>query len=458
MKVFRLLISLFFLLIIWCFFIAGREFLMIKPIKNLQHVPTEATFAMRIDGTAVLKSSAFSIILEANDPDLIYAINTQINEKRKRIGKSKSLGIDYLSDLVVYGMPFENGQILGITYNLKRPDLMRKNAVRALDRNQVYAINDDIGVVLSYKGKQPLSTKQISKMIVLAKNIAFQPRKNALADKLSLRESNKIIQLSSKGQLFGETTLFNRSDMDLVLGDHGLKISGELHKNHFENRVFTQPKYTLKPDGMYFHTTLIPQNLQDSIHNLLLYRGLNISRIRALSMNYRGSTINNTNRNLIYSPDIDLLITFENDYDFKKALLESPILEDMKLKSKGEGLTNGIREFIFKKIDSNTYLISSKKILEPISAATNCLLSVDGQLNPLTNVNGDKMILFFLENLPIFKTTKDFFAKTKSLKIEITDTENNIAKVSGHFNFKKEYYPLNEFLKYSIQNNFIRVK
>jgi len=83
---------------------------------------------------------------------------------------------------------------------------------------------------------------------------------------------------------------------------------------------------------------------------------------------------------------------------------------------------------------------------------------VKGQMDPITNIKGDKMILFFLENLPIFKTTKDFFSKTEGVKIEITNTEQNMAIVDGYFNFKKEYFPLNEFLKYSIQNNFIRVK
>jgi hypothetical protein len=458
MKIFRFIISLFFLIIVWCFFIAGREFLLTKPIENLYHVPSEATFAMRIDGTTVLKSAAFSIILEANDPDLIDVVNRQINEKRKRTGKSKSLGIDFLSDVVVYALPFEDGQIIGYTYNLNRPDLMRKNAKRGLDSNQVYVINDKIGVVLSLSGKKRLTPSQKSKMISIAQKIAFEPSKSQLADKLALRESNKIIQLSSKGQLFGETTLFNRSDMDLVLEDHGLKMSGQLFKNLLEKRVFNQPKYTLKPDGMHFYTTLIPQKIQDTIHKLLLGNGLSLPRIQAISANYRGATINNTDRNLIYSPNMDLLVTFEKDFDFKKALLESPALSAFKLKPEGDGLSNGINEFIFKKIDSKTYLISSKKDVKPISTPTNCLLCVKGQMDPITNIKGDKMILFFLENLPIFKTTKDFFSKTEGVKIEITNTEQNMAIVDGYFNFKKEYFPLNEFLKYSIQNNFIRVK
>lgn len=458
MKIFRFLISLFFLLVVWCFFIAGREFLLTKPIENLYHVPTDATFAMRIDGTAVLKATAFSIILEANDPELIDIVNRQINVKRKRKGPSKNIGIDYLSDLVVYAMPFESGQILGFTYNLNRPDLMRKNASRALDSNEVYAINGNIAVVLSYTGKKHLLPEQKSKMIALAQKIAFEPTKNELADKLSQRESNKIIQLSSKGQLFGETTLFNRSDMDLVLGDHGLKMSGVLYKNRLENRVFNQPKYTLAPDGMHFYSTLIPQKIQDTIHKFLLSKELSLPRIQAISVNYRGATINNTDRNLIYSPDLDLLVTFETDFDFKKIFIESSTLGAFKLKKAGDGLSNGVHDYIFEKVDSKTFLISSKKALKPISTPTNCLLCVKGQMNPITNIDGDKMILFFLENLPIFKSSKDFFSKTEGINIKITDTKENKALVKGYFNFKNEYYPLNEFFKFGIQNNFIRVK
>lgn len=458
MKIFRLFISLFFLSIVWCFFLSGREFLMVKPIDNLHHVPTQATFAMRIDGTSLLKASAFSIILEANDKELIEAINVQIDEKRKRKGPSKSLGIDYLSDLVVYTLPFEEGQIIGFTYNLSRPDLMRKNASHTLNINEVYAINENIGVVLKYNGKTRLSPERRSKMIRLAEKIAFEPLKNTLTENISIREANKIIQLSSKGQMFGETTLFNRADVDLVLSDKGLTISGELYKNQLNKRAFHPANYSLKPDGLHLYTTLIPQKVQDTIYNFLSTNGLIIPKIHAISINYRGSTINNTDRNLIYSPDIDFLITFETDFDFKKAVSQSSILTSVKLKPTVEGLTNGIRNFIFKRIDSKTYLISSKNALIPEIKASNCLFCIAGKLDALTTIKGDKMILFFLENLPIFKTTKDFFAKTEGLKIEISNSKKNMASINGQFNFKKEFYPLNEFLKYSIQNNFIRVK
>jgi hypothetical protein len=458
MKVFRSIISLFFLIIVCSIFIVGREFLLIKPIENLVHVPQNATFAMRIDGTAVVKAAAFSIILEANDPDLIEVINAQINEKRRKKGKSKNLGIDYLSDLVIYSMPFESGQILGVTYNLNRPDLMRKNAGIVFDNNEAYSINGKIAVVLVYKGETALEPQQKVKMINLAKKIAFQPSRSQLSEKLSKRETNKIVQLTSKGQLFGKATLFNRSDIDLILENHGLKVSGRLMKNRLENRAFTQPKYTLPPSGLHFYTTLIPDKIQDTIHDIFDKLNLELPKIKAISLNLRGSTINNTERNLVYSPDFDILITFQQAFEFKVALLKSQVLKELKIEAKDGNFTNRIKDYYFTRIDSKTYLISSRKNVKPTTLHNDCLLFLEGKLDPLTNVAGDKMILFFLENLPIFKTTKDFFSKTEGLKIEIIGNKNNLARLRGKFTFKKEYYPLNEFLKYSIQNNFIRVK
>ncbi len=138
MKLIRTFISIFYLLIIWCLYFAGREFLVKKSLENLNHLPDNATFAMRIDGSSVLKSTIFSTVLEANDPEIVDVINFQINEKRKRKGPKTSMGIDYLSDILVYTAPFEDGQVLGVNYNLKRPDLMRKNAKVALGKNQVF--------------------------------------------------------------------------------------------------------------------------------------------------------------------------------------------------------------------------------------------------------------------------------------------------------------------------------
>ncbi|MFA7273995.1 MAG: hypothetical protein WC044_09005 [Crocinitomicaceae bacterium] len=458
MKVFRISISVFFLLVVWCLYFAGREFLIEKPIENLSHLPSDATFAMRIDGSGVLKSTLFSVILEANDPQVIDAINFQINEKRKSKGPSKSLGIDYLSDVLVYLAPFENGQILGINYNLKRPDLMRKNAKIALSKNQVFAINDHLGVVLTFQGKTELSPKERVALLQLAEQIAFEPTKGDLADKLGHTEGNKFIQLSSKGQLFGETTLFNRSDLNLSLAEHSLKIDGELLKNRLEKRVFSIPDKNLQPSGLHFYTTLIPEKIQDSIHQLLLTKHLILPRIKSIAINYRGSNIHNSDHGLIYSPDMDFYITFNQETDLRSLLKNSELLDEYRFTWNSDVLDNGVQKYYVQKTDANSYLFSTRKNTKLVTNVPKSLLSLSGDLTSLTKISGDKMILFFLENLPIFNSTKDFFERTTGVQIQISDREENMASIQGQFEFKEEFYPMNEFLKYALQNNFIRVK
>lgn len=459
MRILRLLVSVFFLVTIWALFLFGRFFMVEKPIENLKHIPENSIFAMRLDGSSALKSTLFSILLEANDPEVIQVINEQINKKWKRKGVSKSLGIDYLSDIVVYVFPFEGERMLGITYNLNYPDRMRKNASLALDSNQWYAINEDIGVVLTFLGKNKLNLAQKAKAIQLAKKIAFEPIKSDLADKIASKETNKFVQMVSQGMLYGSSTLFTRMDMDLSLEEHSLVLGGQLLKNPREKALFNNKNYTLQPSGLHFYTTLVPEGVQDSLRKLKREIKLNIPDIQAIAINYRGLKINNPNGTLVNSPDIDLILNFTKPVQFADALQKSELLDLLKWKFLDQKtLTNGLDRYYLTQLDSKTVVISSNKNVRTIKNDPSSILSMEGELTYLTEVSGDKWILLFLNNFPFYFNSKAFFEKTEGVKLTIRKTKLNNAIVQGRFDFKKQYSPMNEFFKYAVQNNFIRLK
>ncbi len=459
MQLKKLLVSLFFLVAVWVLFLFGRFFLVEKPIENLTHIPENAIFAMRLDGSSALKSTLFSILLEANDPEVIEVINKQIEKKWKRKGVSKKLGIDFLSDIVVYVFPFEGEQILGMSYNLERPELMRKNAMAALDSTQCYAINENIGIVLRYLGKNGPTIEQRNKMIELAKQIALHPNPSDLSKKIAIKETDKFAQLTSRGLLYGTSTLFTRTDMDLMLEDHSLVLEGQLIKNARTKDVFNNSNFTLKPSGIHLYTNLIPKKVQDSLHKIISKVGLDIPNIRAFAINYRGIQINNPEGILINSPDMDLILNFEDTVDLAAALKKSTFLAELNFKFKNEStITNGIQNYYLTKIDSRTYSFSSKKKIDLKRNPKECLFCMEGELTNLTDISGDKWVMLFLNNLPFYYNSQSFLSKTKGVKIMVTNTGLTKAKFDGSLDFKKEYYPMNEFFKYAIQNNFIRLK
>jgi hypothetical protein len=440
-------------------FLFGRFFLIEKPIENLSHIPSNTIFAMRLDGSSALKSTLFAILLEANDPEVIEVINEQINKKWKKKGSNKSLGIDFLSDIVVYVFPFEGEKMLGLTYNLKRPDLMRKNASIALDSTQCYAINEDIGVVLKYLGNKAFTPEKRNKAIGLAKQIAFHPMKSELATKISEKKTNKFVQLTSQGMLYGSSTLFTRTDMDLSLEAHSLVLNGQLIKNVGEKGIFSNSNFNLKPSGMHFYTTLIPEKIQDSLQHTIALVNLKLPNLQAIGLNYRGLEIKNPDGVLINSPDIDVVLNFKYPVDLYAALRASTFLKELKMEFKNETtITNGQKDFYLTKIDSKTYLFSSLKNVKVKKNPQTCLLCMEGDLSNFTNVSGDKWLMLFLNNFPFYYNSKNFFSKTNGVKISINNTNGSKAKLDGRIDFKKEFSPMNEFFKYAVQNNFIRLK
>ena len=459
MRLKRLLASLFFLVTIWTLFLFGRFFAVDKPIKNLTHLPENAIFAMRLDGSAALKSTLFSVLLEANDPEVIKVINEQINKKWKTKGVSKSLGIDFLSDIVVYVFPFEGEQMMGMSYNLIRPDLMRKNAPRALDSNQCYSINENIGVVLTYLGKKKFNFEKKGRAIKMAQQIAFTPIKGDLAGKIAQKETTKLVQLTSRGMLFGSSTLFTRTDVDLTLKKYAMVLTGQLIKNFGIKDVFLNKNYTLTPSGMHFYTTLIPKSIQDSLHNILKSKRLLIPEIEAIAMNYRGMRINNPNGVLINSPDLDLVINFRDSVNFIAVLKKSNLLKEFHFEFKSANvITNGIKDFYITKIDPQTYLFSSEKNAKTKMNPQSSLLKLDGNLTNFTNITGNKWFMTFLNGLPIYFNSKSFFSKTKNVSVTVTNADAKKATLEGRLDFKEEYSPMNEIFKYAVQSNIIRLK
>lgn len=459
MRLKRLLASLFFLVTIWTLFLFGRFFAVDKPIENLTHLPENAIFAMRLDGSAALKSTLFSVLLEANDPEVIKVINEQINKKWKRKGVSKNLGIDFLSDIVVYVFPFEGEQMLGMSYNLTRPDLMRKNALRALDSDQCYSINENIGVVLTYLGKKKFDFEKKARAIKMAQKIAFTPIKGDLAGKIAQKETTKLVQVTSRGMLYGSSTLFTRTDVDLTLNEHSMVLTGQLIKNYDVKDIFLNKNYTLIPSGMHFYTTLIPKSVQDSLHAILKSKRLVLPEIEAIAVNYRGMHINNPNGVLFQSPDIDMVLNFKDSVDFIAALKKSNFLKELHFMFKSESvITNGIKDFYITKIDPQTYLFSSEKNAKTKMNPQNCLLKLDGNLTNFTNITGNKWFMTFLNGLPIYFNSKSFFSKTKNISVTVTNTDAKKATLEGRLDFKEEYSPMNEIFKYAVQSNIIRLK
>ena len=54
----------------------------------------------------------------------------------------------------------------------------------------------------------------------------------------------------------------------------------------------------------------------------------------------------------------------------------------------------------------------------------------------------------FLEMIPIFKACKGISNHSERIQFDIVEKERDKAEIRGELLFKKEYYPMNEILKF----------
>ena len=58
----------------------AQTFLVDKKTDQLYHIPQDATVAVRIDGSALMKNAMFEIMLEAQDETVLTMIEDQIKK------------------------------------------------------------------------------------------------------------------------------------------------------------------------------------------------------------------------------------------------------------------------------------------------------------------------------------------------------------------------------------------
>jgi hypothetical protein len=453
----RIFTGILFLSISWVLFLAGRTFMVEKPIENLKHIPDDANFAVRIDGGSFLKTSLFSVLMESKDQEIINAFNEQINDRRKSTDKSKELGINYLSDVVLFGYREEKGEVYGLSVNLSKPKLLRKNASRALSKNQVYAIQGDVGVILSYSGAKDLTPNMRRALRSKAQKIANNKQTSPIGKNISIRNSEKIVQMSSQGCFFGISTMFVGTTVDVNLNKKSVGLNGELFLNPKMPDAFSQVNHTLKPSGFHFFSALIPQKIQDTLHGIFKSVDLNLPKIESISLNYRSLNIKNTMQGIDWTPDIDLMISFDEPIDIKDKILNSEFLNKIGWSYEDNKFKNKYTSYYLIKVNDRTFIFSQNKNLKSQKNPLDCMFTVNGELSSLTNLDGDPFLMSFIQMLAVYKSSKELFGKMEDVNVSIYNTHDNKAELKGQIKFQDGAYPISELLKFGLKSSLIRV-
>lgn len=440
----KLFAALVLLSILWFLFFFTELFCEQQKNDNNLFVPQNSTFAVRIDGRSIAEKTFFSVFLEARDEKLLRKIRNSFEELKEK--EVKFSGINFLSDMILFSVPYKNGNLIGISLNLTAPSKFKKNYPNIFGKDQFIDVHENVGLILSYNPENKKNT--INKKELLAFFHKQIPARNQF---VLDRKDKKTVQMYSKGSVFGNSTYFTSSNLFFETHKSSVNIEGslEISRKKMPDNQLEKHFLQAKKGDFHFSTSIISNSIQDSLEKILSKMGLDLPKIKSISFNYRGMNILNNETGMHTIPNIDLVL------EFKQAITAKSILNDPELLNKIEGkfsnnqLKIGNHTYYIQQINKHTIFIGDSEA--PVFSDNSEIIAVKGNLSSILKIEGGGIITSFLEIVPIYRASKELFDNTEDFEIIIKKADDQKAQIKGTISFKKDHYAMNEFLKFLLE-------
>ena len=161
--------------------------------NNLNYLPEEVSFAVRLDGRELAEKTLFSVFIESKDEEVLEMIQALLKEETAKESEFRNLGIDYLSDILLFRMNIENRTIPGILFNVSNPGLFKKGLE---DAPAAYGCAQDVGVVLFDDATQPLGK---DRLMVYADRMLRKPTNTVEKLEIVHHQSGTFFEIFSNG-------------------------------------------------------------------------------------------------------------------------------------------------------------------------------------------------------------------------------------------------------------------
>lgn len=443
-KSFFQFLSIFVLLVFaWLFLFFNQTILAKNANNNTLHVPDNANYAIRIDGRELAEKTLFSIFLESKDEVVISLLQSSISKNMNTEGQFKNYGIDYLSDIVIFEIPYKRSTIQGILVNVNNKQLFNKNLNGS---KSVFACHDDVGVIFNYSNfKDQVPSSELKKIAV---NMVKTTSKNTPENFIAHHGPGKFVETYSKSSNFGESTYFGKSTVLFELQEKSLLLSGKLDLNSKNTTAINPLTKIIEPKGIHFSSTIIPTVLVDSLNGWLKQFSLTIPSINTISLNHIETKIINHSSGFFVIPQIELLIQFNKDFSIQELLSSPELITYLAYSLQKNHISFQEEKIFFKQINSKSIYIGITENPTFKTVNSNEVVKIEGNLKALTTIKGGGMMTAFLEMLPIYSASKNLVKHTESLNLSFVKTNKNNIDLKGELKFTKDHYPMNELIKF----------
>jgi hypothetical protein len=303
------------------------------------------------------------------------------------------------------------------------------------------ACKTNVGVIFLSKSQQHFSKlKQLAQTIVTTKtNVPLA--------------KNEAISIRSKKMQIGTMQLNGSADLNVTKNNLLFKGAYRLNsKHHFD---FSSIR-NLKAKGFHVSTSIIPTAANDSLKSFLFKTfGFKLPAISAISLNYFGSSIISKEDKTWVIPTIDLIIQCEKNVDIQQLMSNKVVLEKI-------GCTLGDHRVIFdkkvvyfKQLSPTSFYIGRSLSPQLNRTKTTNILSINGQLKPLFNIEGGGILYSLMELIPLYKASKQFVEKNKAIRIELKQVSSNYYKLKGQLEFHQNYLATNELIRFVLLSQLL---
>ncbi|MCE2712510.1 MAG: hypothetical protein LW688_08225 [Cryomorphaceae bacterium] len=434
------------LLVMWAIMISAKTLLMTNENNNLLYLPENVNYAIRIDGRELAEETLFSIFLESKDEQVLELILEKLRKQDESEKKFSNLGIDYLSDIIVFQIDVEGRSVEGFLFNVSNPGLFKKGFEES---DVAIACSEDVGVVLLDNRNAPVGEERLT---LISERMLSKPSNAIDAYDITRKKSGTFFETFTKGTLFNEGSIFGRSNIHFGLSDLALFMNGRLELKTGPN-VRTLNK-VLEPKGFHFSGTQLPQIAEDSISRWLGSFGLKSPEIASVSFNLLGTNIVNHSSGFFIVPQMELLIETKKDFSIEKLIDNRKIASYFDFERDSNAVRIQDQTIYFKQLDEKTFYLGITENPTLWSGAGKELLKIRGNLKPWTNISGGGLVSAFLELIPEYRASKVLSDHINQFDVTIR-TEGKYAYLKGRMLFKQKYHPLNELIKFLLLGEFL---
>ena len=445
-----ILTGIFLLSISWGLLILAKTLLKTNENNNLHYLPENVSFAVRLDGRELAEKTLFSVFIESKDEEILEMIQTLLKEKTAEDSEFSNLGIDYLSDILLFRMNIENRTVSGILFNVSNPGLFKKGLE---DGPAAYACVQDVGIVLFDDATHPIGK---DRMMTYADQMLRKPTETIEKLEIVHHQSGTFFEIFSNGSLFNDNGKIERSDIHFGLDNRMLFINGKLLLNPDRSDKITYLRKTLKPNGFHMSGTQLPVSLNDSLKKWLAPYNVNLPEIQTLSLNLRGTKIINHSSGFFVIPQMELYIKTSQSFDIEKLLCDKKLKAYFDYEKDSNCIRFQDERLYYHQVSSTEFYIGVTP--NPIwkKHTGKELLIVNGNLKPLMKIEGGGLMTSFLEMIPEYRASKQLSDHIDRFELTMRRSGNKHALLQGKMVFGDDYHPMNEIIKFLLTGEFVQ--